>query len=552
MKKLIALNLLLALMTGCAQLPTTVEIKSGPELIAPEAADFSYYVPTGPVVGASSQEIVSGFLAAGTGPQNDYSVAREFLTDEFAQRWNPAGEVLIRDGAPGFTANGDNALLVEVRASASVDEHGRYLENQEPEQISLRFTLERQAGEWRISGAPNLTVVTSPVFSVVFNAFPVYFYNNTENALVSDLRWFPSRASTGTKLVNALLAGPSAHLAEGVTSTIPAGTKLTIDAVNVVDGIAQVDFDSTALEADALDRRLMLTQLRATLMQLVGVNDVQVSINSSPQEIVPANLQTPSVGGAAFFLRNTGIYRVTGTSENVIKGTAGFINAESVAIFDIKDDGDWLAYGTSEGVTLVDNIGLSGKSKQVSKQSNLSNLFFDSKGYLWVVPTAGSEPIEIVSTSGERKYLFDNSQVLRSTFRPSPDGARIATLDTTVEFKRVQTYSVLRDLAGWPIRLVPGGVVNPSIGIVLSFTWQSADTLRVLEETNSGLTSISDYPITGPRSQLTIPPVTGSEIFTGTAGLTTYLLDGKGEVWALTGSAWRRVARDAMLVATND
>jgi hypothetical protein len=442
--------------------------------------------------------------------------------------------------------------LVDVRVSASVDEHGRYQENQEPEQIQLRFTLERQAGEWRISGAPNLTVVTSPVFSVVFNAFQVFFFNNTENALVSDLRWFPSRASTGTKLVNAMLAGPSAHLALGVTSTIPAGTKLTIDAVNVVDGVAQVDFDSTALEADALDRRLMLTQLRATLMQLVGVNDVQISINSSPQEIVPANLQTASVGGAAFYLKNTGIYRVTGTSDNVIRGTAGFINAESLTIFDIKDDGDWLAYATSTGVTLVDNTGLSGKSEQVSKQSNLSNLFFDSEGYLWVVPTAGSEPIEIIATSGERKYLFDNSQTTRSKFRPSPAGARIATLDTTSEFNRVQTYSVLRDLAGWPIKLAPGGVVNPSIGIVRSFTWQSADTLRVLEETNSGLTSISDYPITGPRSQLSIPPVTGVEIFTGTAGLSTYLLAENGEVWVLTGSAWRRVSSDALLVATND
>ena len=552
MKKLIALTLLSALLTGCAQLPTAVEIKSGPELIAPEAADFSYYIPTGPAVGATSQEIVSGFLAAGTGPQNDYSVAREFLTDEFAQRWNPAGEVLIRDGAPGYTASGENALLVDVRVSASVDEHGRYLENQEPEQISLRFTLERQAGEWRISGAPNLTVVTSPVFSVVFNAFQVFFFNNTENALVSDLRWFPSRASTGTKLVNALLAGPSAHLAQGVTSAIPLGTKLTIDAVNVEDGVAQVDFDSTALEADALDRRLMLTQLRATLMQLSGVNDVQVSINSSPQEIVPANLQTASVGGAAFYMRNTGIYRVTGASENVIRGTSGFFSAESVTDFDIKDDGDWLAYATAAGVTLVDNTGLSGKSQLVSQQSNVSNLFFDAKGYLWVVPTAGSEPIEIVSTSGERKYLFDDSQFTRRAFRPSPAGARIATLDTTSEFNQVRTYSVLRDLAGWPIRLEPGGVVNPSIGIVLSFTWQSSDTLRVLEQTNSGLTSISDYPITGPRSQLSIPPVTGAEIFTGTSGLSTYLAAENGEIWVLTGSAWRRVANNALMVATND
>jgi hypothetical protein len=551
MKKIFALVLSAMFLAGCAQLPTKVDIKSGPELVAPEAADFSYYIPTGPSDGSSQQEIVSGFLAAGTGPQNDYSVAREFLTDEFAQRWNPAAEVLIRDGAPGFTPSGESSLMVDVRVGASVDEHGSYRENLEPEQITLRFNLEREGGEWRISNAPNLTVVTSPVFSVVFNAFQVYFYNNTENALVSDVRWFPSRASTGTKLVNALLAGPSAHLAQGVVSSIPDGTKLTIDAVNIQDGVAQVDFDSTALEADALERRLMLTQLRATLMQLVGVTDVEVSINSSPQEIIPANLQTPAVGGAAFYLKNTGIYRVTGTNDTVIRGTAGFLNAESVTAFDVTEDGDWIAYATAAGVTLVDNTGLSGRAETVSTRQNVRNLFFDSYGYLWVIPVGVGEPIEIVSRAGERKYLFENLQGDRGQVRIGPAGARLASLETG-EVSRIRTYSVSRDLAGWPIKLTLGGLVHTSIGSVLSFTWQSADTLRVLEETSSGLTSISDYPITGPRAQLSIPPVTGVEIYTGAAGLSTYLVAENGEVWVLTGSAWRRVVANAMLIATND
>jgi hypothetical protein len=458
---------------------------------------------------------------------------------------------LIRDGAPGYTPSGESSLLVDVRVGASVDEHGSYRENLEPEQVTLRFNLEREGGEWRISNAPNLTVVTSPVFSVVFNAFQVYFYNNTQNALVSDVRWFPSRASTGTKLVNALLAGPSAHLAQGVVSSIPDGTKLTIDAVNIQDGVAQVDFDSTALEADALERRLMLTQLRATLMQLVGVTDVQVSINSSPQDIIPANLQTPSVGGAAFYLRNTGIYRVTGTNDTVIRGTAGFLNAESVTAFDVTEDGDWIAYATAAGVTLVDNTGLSGRAETVSTRSNVRNLFFDSYGYLWVIPVGAGEPIEIVSRAGERKYLFENLQGGRGQVRIGPAGARLASLETG-EVSRIRTYSVSRDLAGWPIKLTLCGLVHTSIGSVLSFTWQSADTLRVLEETSSGLTSISDYPITGPRAQLSIPPVTGVEIYTGAAGLSTYLVAENGEVWVLTGSAWRRVVANAMLIATND
>jgi hypothetical protein len=51
---------------------------------------------------------------------------------------------------------------------------------------------------------------------------------------------------------------------------------------------------------------------------------------------------------------------------------------------------------------------------------------------------------------------------------------------------------------------------------------------------------------------LSIPPVTGVEIFTGSAGLSTYLVSENGEVWVLTGSAWRRVVTNALLMATND
>ena len=78
-KKLFVL-LIAFVLSGCASLPTQLDIQSGPD-IAPEAQqEFVYYTPSGPSLNATSQEIVSGFLAAGTSPINDYAVAREFLS----------------------------------------------------------------------------------------------------------------------------------------------------------------------------------------------------------------------------------------------------------------------------------------------------------------------------------------------------------------------------------------------------------------------------------------------------------------------------------------
>ncbi|MGA1768039.1 MAG: hypothetical protein ACO4AA_05495, partial [Aquiluna sp.] len=164
MRRLFALFMTLTL-AGCASLPTEIDVQSGPELIPLEQQEFAYYSPASPEEGASPQEIVSGFLAAGTGPQNDYSVAREYLSEAFATRWKPDAQTLIRVGVPIYQSAGENLQVVDITVGARVDENGSY-QDLVPDQVSLRFQLAQEDGEWRITSAPNLTVVTLPVFTV--------------------------------------------------------------------------------------------------------------------------------------------------------------------------------------------------------------------------------------------------------------------------------------------------------------------------------------------------------------------------------------------------
>ena len=142
-------------LAGCASIPTQLDIQSGPD-IAPEAQqEFAYYTPSGPSLNATSQEIVSGFLAAGTSPLNDYAVAREFLSDDFAQRWNPENQTVIRAGAPVFRQAGESLVVVELSAGARIDDQGRYEDSVELSTTNLRFGVALQDGQWRISSAPN-------------------------------------------------------------------------------------------------------------------------------------------------------------------------------------------------------------------------------------------------------------------------------------------------------------------------------------------------------------------------------------------------------------
>lgn len=550
MKKLIA-TISILLLSGCATLPTEIDIKSGPELVAPVQNELSYYTPTGPTAGASSQEIVSGFLAAGTGPQNDYAVARQFLTAEFAQRWNPESGVLVRTGVPVFQASGDTLQTVEIGVSAKIDQQGRYLDAEIGERTDLRFQLVKEGGEWRIASAPNLTVVTPPVFSVVFSAFPVYFLDSNQSKLVPDLRWFPTRASTGTKLVNALLAGPSDWLAGAVTTAIPTGTKLTIDAVSIQDGVALVDFDSTALNATPLERRLMLTQLRSTLLQLSGVVDVSVSIDKSPQEIIPTQILSPVSGGAVYLARTSGVYRVNAGDSTPLSGTSTFLASNEISKFAITSGGDQVAFITANGVYQTSTTGLNMQTKKVSDLKAVADLFYDDWGFLWLIPADSGQPLSIIDSQGEARSLNDGAKGERVNYRLSSEGARLARIVATDSGRKISVHSLMRDSRGWPIRLVGELAVNNVLGEALSLTWQQNSSLRVLEKTTSGLTALSDYAISGPRSQLTMPPVAGSLITEGPSGLSTYMLTETQEVWVLTGTAWRKLTDSVLAISTD-
>jgi hypothetical protein len=540
MKRLIAALATLVL-AGCAALPTELNVQSGPELVGPATQEFSYYSPASPSQGATAEEIVSGFLAAGTGPQNDYAIAREYLSDDFAQRWQPAAETLIRSGAPTFRESSGTVQLVDIIAGAKVDEHGRYTDVSPAQTSTLRFQLVKQDGEWRIAAAPNLTVVTQPVFSVVFRAFPIYFVDTRYRFLVPDLRWFPSRTSTPTKLVTALLAGPSEWLGTAVTSAIPQGTSLTINAVSVEDGVARVDFDANALAADATSRQVMLTQLRSTLLQISGVNQVAISVNSSAQEIAPSELADISTLGPTFALTNSGVQRVNVSEQLPLSGTDSMVESYQPTRFALGDDGRRVGFSNADGVYLLGRDGLTLSITQLSLTGDVAALEFDSFGSLWVFPSNASSPIEIYQNSGAFRTLPVDLEGRRLWGAISPEGGRLVQavelLDGT---SKLLIETIIRDSAMIPLRTNPGFEVSPAAGKPVSLTWHGSNTLRVLEQTASGLSALSEYPLTGPRRALTMPPVVGVQLLSGASSITTYLLSEGGELWTLTGNTWRQ------------
>jgi hypothetical protein len=166
--KILALLLLASLtLSSCAKLPTGSEVRVGSDIQSELSTDYLYYSPSDPIEGAGQQTIMDGFLNAATGPQNDYEVARKYLSEDLASKWNPSAELLVGDSRPVINLSELNDATVTFKAAARVDELGRYQQLVPSITRTMKFAFVEENGEWRISEAPDTTVLVRPVFDVL-------------------------------------------------------------------------------------------------------------------------------------------------------------------------------------------------------------------------------------------------------------------------------------------------------------------------------------------------------------------------------------------------
>jgi hypothetical protein len=546
--KLAAAVIALLAFAGCAQLPRSGEAKVGPEIKGDIASDYLYYSPSGPAVGESQQDILSGFLNAGTGPQNDYEAAREYLTQDFKSKWNPNNEVLIQQSNPAISFNANQRASVTVQVQATVDADGHYKVMDVGSTRSLEFTMERENGQWRISSAPNLTLLIRPVFDVIFRSYSIYFFDSQKEHLVPDLRWFPSRASTATRMVNAILKGPSPWLANAVTSAIPEGTALSLNSVTVADGVASVDLTAKALMAKSTARRLMKAQIRATLTQLPNVYSIAISVERGPQEIADLPDLVPTIASTqSVVLRDSELQFLNDGVSTPIAGTAELIARTGATDFAITASQDWVALKSASG-TYRSHIGIFGVAPTIidSRPGQLAPMF-DAQANLWTMTKKAGEPVQVTSPGGVRRSLklgwLDSFP--RSQFSLSAEGSRLAVLAGSGTTRQVYVVSVNRDSSGMPISFgTPIEVVGASES-PRSISWSDENTIAALHILSDGSSGASLYTIGGTTRDIGWLQA-GRALEARLSDGSIYALDSDHNLYVYKNISWSRLATDIL------
>jgi len=531
--------------SGCAQIPMNSAILAGPNVQNGLSNDYLYYSPAGPADGQDPKAVLSGFLNAATGPQNDYAIARQYLIPKLRTTWSPNQEVLIQQGSLDVQIASDNSATVKLGVSAKIDADGHYISEPKNTQRTLKFTLVHTSGNWRISQAPDAVVMIRPVFDVIFHSYAAYYFDHTYSYLVPDLRWFPSRASTATRLVTAVLNGPSTWLQQAVQNPMPVGTKLAIDAVTIDGSTAVVNLNAAALQATAAAKQYFKAQLTATLTQLSGVSRVEIQIDRAPQKIatyIPS--QVPSVGYAPVALIDGALTQLASPAGTQISGTKDLIRQVAATDFAVTSDNNTMALQGPAGNYRVRLIGATQTPIAIDQRKGLLAPVFDTRGMLWSMTNDGSQTVQVMSDGGAEKW-FSVSWLAKyqvKDFALSGEGARIALVVQDKSKKsKILVAAVVRDSLGVPTGFGQPLEVGGASGTPVSVDWSGSTGLVALSSLGGGQSSV-DMLALGAEAKALATLADSTKVLTADGGNSIFVLTKNGSLLQNHGFNWSVLA----------
>lgn len=548
----IALAMSLVALTACSGIPTSGGVQRSDVEVEPPAADIEF-LPASPVPGASPEAILRGFIDAASSPQNDYAVAREFLASALKTEWDANARVIVDNGARDYVVTSDGTMTLVTQSQAWVDSRGDYTERDTSERVSLTYSFVQENGEWRIATAPEGVLLERYTFDQVFGQHALYFFDPTFTLLVPDLRYFPSRASTPTRIMKALLAGPSDWLANSgaVVSAFPPDTQLVAETVPITGTSASVDITGNALDSTLDEKRRMLRQAAASLSSLSSIFTVQLSIAGVPQDISAQSEDVqkgyPQVDPRPLVIADTkfGYLASPGVIEEIprLSPVVATMTPWAAAFSDIHHTA---ALNVEEGLMLVRSTGSAGL---IDARGDLAPAVFDYYGYVWSVPRGKPADLLATTISGVKRLVDDpwpaDGRVISISI--SRDGTRIAALIETGGATKLLVSGISRDGQNGPVAVGEPLVISVTPGTSTAAVWVDALTIGVLTTLGDGRSTLALTTVGGSVRPVT-PSAPGVSLAAGNGVSELYMRSADNNLYNYRGGGvWPSVAANVQV-----
>jgi len=539
------LVLAVLLLTGCATIPTT-----GPVLVAGPNTDGSSteveFLPSGPTEGATQRDILDGFINAGSAPQNNFRIARSFLTDEAALKWSPTGGTLVRGTYDSVTVTAATELTYSTVVMSEVDEDG-VLTSIEPAQTrEWNFGFSRVNGEWRLSIVPDITMVSESTFTSAYGEYSAYFINRDRTALVPDVRVFAKQGDPMASVARAVIAGPSTYLPSASTA-FPQGSELVSLLVDAENGNVTADVSDTVKQASITNQQFMLAQLKASFGEFSDVTETAMSVNQSLLTIanVPGLEPNPRLDDRPLILYNNSFgYEPDSKIESALPNAARIVGLRPTSVsFDASSNA--AAIASAGGVYLVTD-----QTERISDKSSSVEPQVDGSGSVWWVENHLPDLISVFADGQET--LFDG---------PWPGSALIVGLEVSSDDERVaiainddgQGYilvgAITADESGRPLSVSAYRRLAVSADSIVDIAWADSTHIAVLGSRDGVVHA--EVATVGGGTRLIGQPQNPKRISGGNKGVAgLVVISENGQLWKPRGAGWQATGVFADLLAT--
>ncbi len=441
-------------LSACAGLPVSGPVNPGLSAGTDAGSPEFLFRPDEPQPGATPEQIVEGFIRAGSGPgpAANWEVARMFLAPSIRETWKPEASVTIDlpdDRQPVSPTEG--AVELSLVTVATVDSTGAYQPDAGVTQLSFRLA-QQDDGEWRITEAPDGVVIDRDVFANVFHRYSLMYFDPTWQFLVPDVRWFPT-TNAATRIAGALVNGsPSGWLAASVVNSFPESVTLARPSVPLESGIAQVTLSAEALlvESTTLDR--MQTQLAASLAT-AGASGAQMSVASTPLTAEPVSTRSTRVTGPPLVQTDDGFGFLAGDELTPIPGLSETMELVAPAAIEVSPDRDFAAVRLVDGG--IARVPADGPVAVIDTRGGLIDPSADPFGFIWSVPRGQPSSIIAFSVAGQQFPVADAwpgaSEIVAMAV--SRDGTRVAAILVNGGRSEVWIAGIVRGTEAVPVRL---------------------------------------------------------------------------------------------------
>ncbi|WP_114989952.1 LpqB family beta-propeller domain-containing protein [Mobiluncus mulieris] len=522
---------------ACATLPYAGTVQKSDIEIAANQPLLGLNAP-GPVPNASPEEIVRGFIrACAAGYSDDFTVARSFLASKAAVDWKPDAQVVIVDTDSGIdiTTTSDAAVQANAKAVGSVDSSGKYSVANTTSEIQERFSLVKAAdNQWRIANLEDGVILSQSVFASIYASAPIFFLAANHGALIPDLRWYPRRRMA-SYLVNAILAGPPRSFRGAATSVFPPGTSLRGGTVEVFDGVANVNIDSTQPFTDPHTIALAYWQIGSTLRDVAGISSVSLSLGNVPLPNTEP-ISDPSGVVNPVMIKDGNLVRLDGDKVEVLLSASNLAGI-SMSHPAVSVDGKTIAF--TDGARQKLYVWKQRSAQVLYSGLGLAAPVVDRLGWIWTVDSAQPNHILAYNDDGSGIQIelpWHDSRIV-TALAISPDGSRLAAIRSVDGKDQISLAIILRNQYGLPETLVGTQELEIGTSTVADLSWLQGYTLAAL--TGGGeKTTVRIIPLFGPVS--TLPGVKDAVALAG--GRTeneVYLATKNGELFSRSGRNWQ-------------